>query len=151
MLENLVRKMLKNGATAQEVVEQAILLSRDAYQRLLNLETQLDISFGGSDFRRCTIEPLLAKCRQVEAIRARVERGGSVRNSDTGNLQTLLGRRLAEYESLNRDFPWESLVGGQKNLVQNYIAERRSHLELGDAERVKSAYREALCETAIAC
>ena len=151
MLENLVRKMLKNGATAQEVVEQAILLSRDAYQRLLNLESQLDICFGGSDFRRGTIEPLLAKSRQVEAIRSRVERGGSVRNSDTGNLHTLLGRRMAEYESLNREFPWETLAGGQKNLVQNYISERRAHLELGDAERVKSAYREALCETAIAC
>ena len=52
MLKNLVIRMLKNGATAQEVVEQAILLSRDAYQRLLNLEAQLDICFGGSDFRR---------------------------------------------------------------------------------------------------
>jgi hypothetical protein len=132
-------------------VEQAILLSRDAYQRLLNLETQLDISFGGSDFRRSTIEPLLAKSRQVEAIRSRVERGGTVRNSDSGNLHALLGRRLAEYESLNRDFPWQTLAVGQKNLVQNYISERRAHLELGDAERVRSAYREALCETSIAC
>ncbi|MCA9779250.1 MAG: hypothetical protein KC800_21120 [Candidatus Eremiobacteraeota bacterium] len=151
MLDNLVRKMLKNGATAQEVVEQAIMLSRDAYQRLLRLETQLDLSFGGSEFRRSSIEPLLAKSRQVEAIRARVERGGSVRTSDTGNLRALLGRRIAEYESLNESFPWSTLATGQKNLVQNYITERRAHLELGDAERVKSAYQDVLCETAIAC
>ena len=151
MLENLVNKMLRQGASSQEVLVAAIELSREAFQRIVGLERQIDQAFGGMSFRQGTIEPLLKKERQIEAIRARAERGGSLRTSDTANLQTLLGQRMAEYESLNFDFPWSTLSASKKILVQSYIQERREHLELGDAERVKSAYREALCQTAIAC
>jgi hypothetical protein len=143
--------MLRQGASSQEVLVAAIELSREAFQRLVSLEQQLDRAFGGNDFRHHSIEPLLKKQRQIDAIRSRAERGGSLRTSDTANLQTLLGQRVAEYESLYFDFPWSTLSASKRNLVQSYIQERRDHLELGDSERVKSAYRDALCQTAIAC
>jgi hypothetical protein len=151
LLEKLVEKMLRQGASSQEVLVAAIELSREAFQRLVTLERQLDRAFGGTQFRQGTIEPLLKKERQIEAIRARAERGGTLRDSDTANLQTILGRRIAEYEALRYEFPWSNLTASKRLLVQNYIQERRDHLELGDAERVKLAYREALCQTAIAC
>lgn len=151
MLDNLVKKMIIQGATSQEVVQAAVKLSRDVYQHLLALEAQLDQAFGSPSFRQSSVEPLVQKSRQIEAIRSRMRQGGTLRTSDTDSLQALLNRRLAEYESLNDTFPWETLALGQRNLVKTYIHGRREHLELGDVERVQSAIRDALCTAAIAC
>ena len=123
-------------------------LSREAYGRLVVLEKQLD-----PELRKNIIDPLLDKERQIEAIRSRAARGGTLRTSDQGNLQALLKRRVSEYEALCYEFPWNSLSPQSKALVERYISERREHLTLGDSERVRAAYLESTSDavTAIAC
>jgi hypothetical protein len=150
VLESFVRNMLRHGASPEEVIEKAISMSREAYHKLANLEIKLDRAFGSSSFRKNTIDPLLSKERQIDAIRARTQRGGKVRTSDGDNLQSLLGRCLQEYEALRFEFPWSELELANRRLVTSYIDERRNHLQLGDAERVRSTYLDALNETAIA-
>ena len=142
--------MLRNGASVEEVVSRAIDLSREAFQRLTCLERTLDQTFGSPEFRRSTIDPLLAKERQIDSIRARARRGGSIRTSDTDNLQSLLGRTIKEYEDLSEEFPWTQLQLANRRLVSSYIEERRNHLQLGDSERVKAAYLELLNEQPLA-
>lgn len=151
MLNNLVSRMVRQGATSQEVLQAAIEMSRDAFQRVVSIEKHLDRAFGGSHFRCQTVEPLLQKERQIEALRARLARGEAGRGSDDNTLQTLLAKHTAEYEALRSEFPWADLAARTRDLVRTYIQERREHLELGDADRIRSAYRQAACELAVAC
>lgn len=147
MLESLVQNMLKQGAGADEVIGKAIELSREAFQKLTSLERTLDQNLG-SEFRRQVIDPLLAKERQIDSIRARVSRGGKFRTGD--KLQALLGRSVREYEQLDSSFPWTQMQLANRRLVKSYIEERRNHLQLGDAERVRNTYLDAMNEQSIA-
>jgi len=142
--------MLSRGASPDEVIKRAISLSREAYKNLARLEASLDQAFGSATFRRENIDPLLDKERQIEAIRARSRRGGHLRTSDSDNLQSLLGRKIQEYEVLHFEFPWSELEAAERKLVESYIDERRNHLLLGDAERVRVTYLEALHKGAVA-
>lgn len=153
MLESFVKQMMKSGANSDEIVRQAISLSRDAFQQVAKFEKAIDRLFG-SPFRKKTIDVLLDKERQIDALRERSQRGESTRNSDKQNLQALLSRRIREYEALRADFPWNDLKLADRNLVKSYITERRKQLRLGDPERVKRTYTNLLAvqaPTAIAC
>ena len=125
-------------------------LSREAFQKLSHLEKSLDSEFGSLQFRKTTIDPMLEKERQIDAIMTRARQGGKIRTSDKHSLDALLGRKMREFEALKSEFPWASLSEAHQQLVKNYIDERRAHLQLGDPERVRSSYREALSEYAIA-
>lgn len=148
MLENLICKMLQQGAGLDDVLKQAIKLSRESFQRLGHYENLLDQVFGSADFRKSQIDPLLDKERQIEAIKSRVQRGGPVRTSDHDNLQSLLKKRTLEYQEMHNRFPWSQLEHTTCRLITNYIEERRAHLLLGDADRVKTAYLDAVIEQA---
>ena len=143
--------MVQRGDSCEDVVKAAIALSRDAYKKFSCLETILDQALGSAQLRKEHIDPLLDKERQIEAIQARIQRGGKVRVSDNGNLAALLKRHMREFDSLQNGFPWDSLNVQTREIVTSYIEERRNHLLLGDVERVKSAYLEALGGLAIAC
>lgn len=151
MLEALINKMVRRGESCEEVVKAAIALSREAYKRFSSLEALLDQAVGSAQLRKDHIDPLLEKERQIEAIEARVHRGGSVRVSDSGNLANLLKRHKNEYESMQNGFPWDCLNARTRDIVTSYIEERRNHLLLGDVDRVKSAYGEATRGLPIAC
>ena len=152
LLESLVHGMLKKGASVEEIIQCAVGLSREAYKKFVNLEKLIDDSFGSDRFRRETVDPLFNKERELDAIRSRVRRGGHVRVSDRdNNLQSLLHRRERELDSLEADFPWSGLELSNRQLVKDYMSERRNHLLLGDVERVRSTYIEAVSQTALAC
>jgi hypothetical protein len=142
--------MLRQGANVEEVVKEAIGLSREAYRNVAQLERKLDTELGSPHFRRDKIDPLLDKERQIEAIRNRAQRGGKTRTSDTQNLNSLLGRKTREYDTLRMEFPWCDLTLNTRKLVKDYLAERRAQLALGDAEKVRAAYLQAIAETALA-
>lgn len=132
--------MVCSGATVDEVTAQAATLARGAYRKLANLEARLDSLFGSSEFRLNSIDPLLDKERQLEAIRRRVTHGGRCRTSDRGNLASLLSKREHEYDALKQQFPWDDLSLRGNLLVSQYLQERRIHLRMSDPERVRALY-----------
>lgn len=140
--------MLGQGACLQEILSRAIGLSRESFQRLSHYEKMLDELFGSPEFRKSTIDPLLEKERQLDAIRGRVQRGGRLRTSDRENLNALLAKRSKEYQQLTEDFPWSRLEPTVCRLITNYMEERRTYLQLGDAERVRAAFDSAVSEVA---
>lgn len=142
--------MLRHGATAEEVVKEAVSLSREAYRRQTHLEKELDLTFGSAEFRTDTVDPLLDKERQIESIRNRANRGGRTRTSDTGSLGALLGKKIREYEALRFEFPWSDLDLSTRKLVKSYIEAKREQYQYGDVERVRASYLTALAQTALA-
>lgn len=148
MLENLIGKLLQHGAGIEDVLRQAVGLSRESFQRLGQYEKALDQLFGSSDFRKNQIDPLLEKERQIDAIKSRVQRGGPVRTSDRDNLGSLLRRRAQEYQEMHNQFPWSELANSTCGLITEYIQERRTHLLLGDADRVRAAFEAATTSAA---
>lgn len=148
MLEILVSNMLSQGACLQEILLRAVSLSRESFQRLSHYEKMLDQLFGSSEFRKATIDPLLEKERQIDAIKDRVLRDGRLRTSDRENLNALLSKRSREYQSMSEDFPWARFEPTVCRLIKNYMHERRNYLQLGDSERVRAAFESALAPSA---
>lgn len=147
----MVRHMLGQGATAEDVLQSAMNLSREAYHKLTNIEKLLDQAFGSQKFRKETIEPLLKKERELEAIKSRASRGEQIRTSDRdNNLKALLRRRQREYAKLQADFPWFRLELDSRRLVKSYLKERREHLLFGDVELVRNICLQEAAQTALA-
>lgn len=148
MLDNLICEMLQQGAGLDDVLKKAIKLSRESFQRLGHYEKLLDQVFGSADFRKSQIDPLLDKERQIDAIKSRAQRGGPVRTGDHDTVQALLKKRTLEYQDMHNRFPWSELEHPTCRLITNYIEERRAHLQLGDTDRVRTAYLDAVIEEA---
>lgn len=151
MLQTLVFKMIQSGATSEEVLAEAISLSRVAFGKLTELEAAIDQVTGSCRLRKETIEPLLEKDRQIEGLRHRLTSNGPTRSGDPGNLSALLQKRVAEYEQLCADVPWTNFSLTLRKLVESYVQERRNHLSLGDADKVLNAFHAAGIQQRIAC
>lgn len=143
VLDILVNEMLSQGACLQEILERAVVLSRESFHRLGRTEKMLDSLFGSDEFRRDSIDPLLDKERQIEAIQDRIRCGGPLRTSDRDSLNSLLARRIQEFRQLQNDFPWSTLEPTAHRLVSNYMGERRTYLQTGDVDRIRRAVEEA--------
>lgn len=151
MLHSFITKMLQRGAELDETLMHAASLSRQAYTKFSKLQSRIDLALGSPQFRVETLDPLVDKARQIDAIRSRAERGGHTRTTDRGSLSSLLQRRLNEYQLLEDAFPWSDLEPSVKALVESYIHERKSHHLFGDIERITSAYCQVETAPPIAC
>lgn len=150
MLESLVQRMVLRGADSEEIISTAVCLSREAFKRMQALQRTLDRKFGSAEFRSLFVDPLVEKERQFEALKVRALSGGRLRSGEEHRLETLLQTRARELQALKDEFPWRALDADSRSLVFNYIEERREHLYLGDADRVKVLYVECLSRQAAA-
>lgn len=139
MFKRLISQLLDLDGDLEHSVRLAQKLAREAFKQVAKLGSQLDEDYGQWDFREGVVEPLIAKERQIEALRHRLARGGRARNGDRANLEALLQRRIREFDALNDLAPWEELAPAHRQKVEEYIDARRKMLYLGDADKVRSA------------
>ena len=150
MFNRLISQLLDLGGDLDQSVRVAQNLAREAFKQVACLSSQIDESFGNWDFREGVVEPIIAKERQVEALRHRLARGGKGRNDDRSNLEALLNRRVREFEALNDLAPWDELAPEHRQKVEEYIEARRRMLYLGDADKVRSALIDEFTQVALA-
>lgn len=132
---------LPHGKSLEEGVRYAQRLAREAFSQGRLLRAELDSLFGDSDFRESVLEPMLAKERQITALKARLNRGGATRGSDVLDLKTLLDRYQKEHHLLFCNCALNVLTEERRRAVDAYVESRRRQLYLGDADAVRRVLR----------
>ena len=145
-----VAQILERGGDTETAVKHAQTLAREAFKVSNSLGDEIDRDFGSS-FRAQTLESLLRRERELDALRQRVARGCSLRAGDDSSMSNLLQKRMHEYTSLAQEVLKTELSPMKRQRVESYLDARRQQLYLGDAERVRSAISEFLTNAAIAC
>ncbi len=145
-----VSQILERGGDTEAAVRHAQSLAREAFVVSNTLGTQIDRDFGPA-FRAQALESLLRRERELDALRQRVARGGSLRAGDDGSMSSLLQKRMHEYTTLAQDVLKADISPAKRERVESYLEARRQQLYLGDADRVRSAISEFLTNAAIAC
>lgn len=139
-----VAEILEQGGGTDAAVRHAQLLAREAFAVSDRLRAHIDREFGSSQFRTEQLETLLAKERELDALRQRVGRGGLCRQNDRGNLSQLLQRRMHEYINQAVSIARLPFSAERRQRLQDYLEARRRQLYLGDAERVRAAIGDVL-------
>ena len=144
VLNPWVAEILEQGGDTDTAVLQAQKLAREAFAVSDGLKDHIDRDFGGSQFRTELLEALLRKERELDALRQRIQTGGPGRQSDSGNLASLLQRRMHEYTQLAISIGRNPFSAERRQQLETYLDARRRQLYLGDAERVRTAISEFL-------
>ncbi len=139
-----VAEILEQGGGTDAAVRHAQLLAREAFAVSDKLRSHIDREFGSSQFRTEQLETLLAKERELDALRQRVGRGGLCRQNDQGSLSNLLQRRMHEYIRQAISIARLPFSAERKQRLHDYLEARRRQLYLGDAERVRAAISDVL-------
>lgn len=145
-----VAQILQLGGDTETAVRHAQAMAREAFTISNSLGSQIDRDFG-RPFRAQTLETLLRRERELDALRQRVARGGSLRAGDRDSMSTLLQKRMKEYTALAHEILSRDISSERRGRLERYLDARRQELYLGDAERVRSAISEFLTNAAIAC
>lgn len=146
-----VAQILESGGDTEAVVRRAQAMAREAFSLSSALGAQIDREYG-KDFRTRSLEGLLRRERELDALRRRIARGGGLRRAgDQDSLDSLLQKRMTEYTSLAHKILQREFSLERRERLEQYLEARRKELYLGDAERVRLAIGEFLTNAAIAC
>ena len=150
MMAPWVSQILELGGDTETAVRRAQAMAREAFSVSNALGVVIEKEFGRS-FRQQSLEGLLRRERELDALRQRVARGGSLRAGDSDSMSVLLQKRMREYTTLAHEILSQDISEERRQRLERYLEARRQELYLGDAERVRSAISEFLTNAAIAC
>lgn len=145
-----VSQILELGGDTETAVRRAQAMAREAFSVSNALGAVIEKEFGRS-FRQQSLEGLLRRERELDALRQRVARGGSLRAGDSDSMSALLQKRMREYTTLAQEILSQDICQERRQRLERYLEARRQELYLGDADRVRSAIGEFLTNAAIAC
>ena len=145
-----VSQILELCGDTETAVRRAQAMAREAFSVSNALGVVIEKEFGRS-FRQQSLEGLLRRERELDALRQRVARGGSLRAGDSDSMSVLLQKRMREYTTLAHEILSQDISEERRQRLERYLEARRQELYLGDAERVRSAISEFLTNAAIAC
>lgn len=132
---------LERMSDPDQVVARCQQLARRAQRRADLHREAIDRTRLGQKIRTEVVDPLLARERDIRALRLRLHRDGPSRASDGLSLEHLLERKQRAFEELRAQLAWDRLPRELKFEVSDYVQARRDAILHGDSERIREKSR----------
>ncbi|MGE0495520.1 MAG: hypothetical protein AB7S38_40320 [Vulcanimicrobiota bacterium] len=136
-VSGLVSSLEKTYHDPSVTVAEAQKLARKAHQEGELARQAIDSSEQGYKLRLEIVDPLLAREREIQALKSRLNQGGPTRATDNFCLGKRLRAKKADYDRLRASLVWEDLPRKLKFQLADYVAARRREVRFGDAETVR--------------